>query len=384
MELTARNTLAGALRTPVSAFKVSGSYVYAGSEDGRLWVSTDLGISWGQADQAGSGRVAAIFVDAKDQRVAAAVRGSHVLRTFNGGLYWEDISSNLPDVIARGIVADGNAVYVATDKGVYWAGLELSIAGPAPEWRSISQGLPVSRINDVRLDPAGNQLFAAAEGYGVYATAAPHLRRDLRVTNSADYSNRAAAPGSLLSVLGSSVDNARTGSSNVPILAATAEQTQIQVPFEMTGQSFLMALRTGGKEVTIGFPLEAVSPAVFVEQDGAPKVYDAESGVTIDAMNPARAGTKIQILATGLGRVRPDWPTGLAAPLDSPPQVIANVRVMLDGTPVETTRATLAPGYIGYYLIEAKLPDVVNTGASELSISAGNSESNRVRVYLLP
>ena len=82
--------------------------------------------------------------------------------------------------------------------------------------------------------------------------------------------------------------------------------------------------------------------------------------------------------------MRPEWPTGLAAPLENPPQVAANVRVLLDGSVVETTRATLAPGYIGYYLIEAKLPDVVNTGAAELSISAGSSESNRVRVYLVP
>ena len=384
MDLSARNTLTAALRTPISAFAASGEFVYAGSEDGRLWVSANRGVSWGAADQARNGSVGAFFVDSKDQRIAVAVRGAHVLRTFNGGQYWEDISSNLPDAAAHGVTADGNAVYVATDQGVFWAPMDLSIAGPAPEWRLISQGLPASRVNDVRLDLAGNQLFAAVEGYGVYTASAPHLRRSLRVLNSADFSNRAAAPGSLLSVLGASVESARSGSFGVPVLAANADQSQIQVPFETSGQSLLLALRTGGREVTIGFPLEEVSPAVFVEHDGAPKVYDAESGVAIDAMNPARAGSKIQILATGLGRVRPDWPTGLAAPLESPPQVVANVRVLLDGTPVETTRATLAPGYIGYYLIEAKLPDVVNTGAAELSISAQNALSNRVLIYILP
>lgn len=384
LELSARNTLSSALGTPISAFAALGDYVYAGSADGRLWVSADRGRTWGRADQARNGSVAAIFVDSKDQRVAVAVRGAHVLRTFNGGAYWEDISFNLPDVTARGVTADTNAVYVATDRGAFWTPIDLSIAGPVPEWRLISQGLPALRINDVRLDAGGNQLFVAVEGYGVYATQSPHLRRSPRVLNSADFSNRAAAPGSLLSVLGSRIDSARTGTLNVPVLAATADQSQIQVPFETTGQSFQLALRSGGKDVTLGVPLEDVSPAVFVEQDGAPKVYDAESGVTIDAMNPARAGAKIHILAAGLGRVRPDWPTGLAAPLENPPQVAAAVRVWLDGTPVETVHATLAPGYIGYYLIEAKLPDVVNTGAAELSISAGSSESNRVRVYLVP
>jgi len=384
LDTAARSTLAAALGTPISAFRKLGNYLYAGSEDGRLWVSSDLGNTWGQADQGGNGKVNAIYVDPKDQRVAAAVRGTRVVRTFNGGQYWEDISSNLPGATARGIVADTGAVYVATDLGVFWTSIDLGIAGGAPEWTKISQPLPAAKVNDVRLDSAGNQLFAAVEGYGLYVTAAPHLRKSLRVTNSADFSTRPAAPGSLLSVLGANIESARSGSASVPVLAATGEQSQIQVPFNTTGQSFLLSLRTGGQEVTLPFPLGEVSPAVFVEQDGAPKVYDAESGVTIDTMNPARAGAKIQILATGLGRVRPDWPTGLAAPLDSPPQVIANVRVMLDGTQIETTKATLAPGYIGYYLIEAKLPDVVNTGSSELAIMAGGAESNRVRIYLLP
>ena len=62
-------------------------------------------------------------------------------------------------------------------------------------------------------------------------------------------------------------------------------------------------------------------------------VLDADAGVLLDAMRPARSGSRIQILATGLGRVRPEWPTGLAAPLDNPPRVVADVRLYLDGSP---------------------------------------------------
>jgi uncharacterized protein (TIGR03437 family) len=101
-------------------------------------------------------------------------------------------------------------------------------------------------------------------------------------------------------------------------------------------------------------------------------------------MTPARSGARIQILATGLGRVQPEWPSGMAAPLESPPRVVAPVRVLLDRVPVEVTRATLAPGYIGFYLVEAQLPEIVNAGPAELYIEAGNQPSNRVRIYLLP
>ena len=50
--------------------------------------------------------------------------------------------------------------------------------------------------------------------------------------------------------------------------------------------------------------------------------------------------------------------------------------------PVQVTRATLAPGYVGLYLVELQLPTLVNAGPAELYISADGQESNRVRVYL--
>jgi uncharacterized protein (TIGR03437 family) len=94
------------------------------------------------------------------------------------------------------------------------------------------------------------------------------------------------------------------------------------------------------------------------------------------------AGSSVQVLATGLGKVNPDWPTGVPAPLDSPPAVRAPVTAFIDGTPVEVTRATLAPGYVGYYLVELQIPAIVNRGTSELRIVVNGEESNRVRLYL--
>jgi hypothetical protein len=58
----------------------------------------------------------------------------------------------------------------------------------------------------------------------------------------------------------------------------------------------------------------------------------------------------------------------LAAPLEDPPVVAASIRAHLDGSPVEATRAALAPGYIRFYLIEVQLPAITNAGVSELRI----------------
>jgi uncharacterized protein (TIGR03437 family) len=92
----------------------------------------------------------------------------------------------------------------------------------------------------------------------------------------------------------------------------------------------------------------------------------------------------MQIWATGLGRVAPEWPTGMQAPLDNPPAVVAQVRAYLDGKPLQVTRATLLPGYIGFYLIEVQLPSIVNAGSSELYVAAESQESNRVQVWIEP
>ena len=113
-------------------------------------------------------------------------------------------------------------------------------------------------------------------------------------------------------------------------------------------------------------------------------VLDAESGVMLDALSPAKSGNRIQILAAGMGKVRPEWPAGVAAPLEAPPAVVARVRAWLDRNPVEVTRAVLAPGYVGFYLIEIELPKIVNYGPAELYIEADGRESNRVRLYIEP
>ena len=80
----------------------------------------------------------------------------------------------------------------------------------------------------------------------------------------------------------------------------------------------------------------------------------------------------------------PDWPAGLPAPVQDPPKVIAPVKAWLDRTPLEVTRATLAPGYAGLYLIDLQLPAVLNRGTSELYIEAGDAASNRVQLWTEP
>jgi uncharacterized protein (TIGR03437 family) len=74
----------------------------------------------------------------------------------------------------------------------------------------------------------------------------------------------------------------------------------------------------------------------------------------------------------------------MAARLEDPPKVVAPVHAYLDRAPVEVTRAVLAPGYIGIYLVEIQLPPIVNAGPAELYLESEGHASNRVRVWLEP
>ena len=366
-----------------------GGTVYAGASDGRIWVSINGGPPHLTRPANGS-RVERIFVDPTEPRVALAAlsgKAPHILRTTNYGnnYFWDVLDGNLPDVSAHAVTADrpAGAVYVATDKGVFWARADLENASTAPvTWTRLSASLPDAPATDVRLDPARVQLYAALDGYGVYATSAP--ARSIRIVNTADFSTRAAAPGSLLSVIGARVSSARGANLDYPVLQVLGNDSQIQVPFEAVGTSVNLSLQTTEGVVRRDLPVQSVSPAILVGLNGVPMLWDADSGLPLDFRNGTHSNGRLQIWATGLGKVRPDWPTGVHAPLENPPAVVASVRVYVDGSPVQVTRATLLPGYVGFYLIEVQMPSINNAGTSELYISADGQESNRVQLVIEP
>jgi len=398
-ELVYRQLLGQARGTAVTAVTILQTYIYTGMADGRIIVSADSGINWQPERRIGqSGAVTAFWVDPDDPRIALAVLASHthgpegipprVLHTIDGGLSWDDISANLPDVTVHGVTADltGNAIYVATDQGVFLVRTNLTVLSVAtPSWTALA-GLLNTPATDVKLDSGAIQLWVALDGYGLYQTMAPHRAGDPRLIDSAGLIARAAAPGTLFSIEGARVSSANAGGLPVPVLLATDTGSQLQIPFEMRGDSVALAIDgPGGARTLPPVPLVSAAPAIQLDpSDGAPLLLDADNGVLLDVMHPAHSHARIQILATGLGQVQPAWPTGLPAPADTPHTVAAPVRALLDGAPVQVIRAILAPNYVGMYLVEIEIPNIVNYGPAELYIEVDGQPSNRVRVYIEP
>ncbi len=398
-ELALRQVWSEERGVAVTAVSIDGDYIYTGMADGRIIVSADRGVTWQPETRLGQGGpVTAFWMDPSNPRDGLAVLASRphgldaipprVLHTIDGGLSWDDISANLPDVSVTGVTADptGNAIYIATNQGVFFGRTNLNALSVAGASWSLLPGLPPAAATDVKLDSGAIQLWVSLEGYGLFQTLAPHRAVDPRVITSAGLIARAAAPGTIFSIEGARVNSANAGGLPVPVLAATDSESQIQIPFEVRGDSLALAIDgPAGARSLASVPLLATSPAIQLDpRDGAPLLLDADNGVLLDAMHPAHSHTRIQILATGLGQVQPSWPAGLPAPSDTPRSVVAPVRALLDRSPVQVTRAVLAPGYVGMYLVEIEIPSIVNYGPAELYIEVDGQPSNRVRVYIEP
>jgi uncharacterized protein (TIGR03437 family) len=384
-----RRSASASLGVEIGATGAAGETVYAGSVDGQIWTSLDQGRNWTASPRLSEAPVEGFYVDPGDPRFVLAAlggaKGFHVLRTIDGGQFWEDLSADLPDAPAYGVTADrsSSALYAATSRGVFLADAGWNATGPVSGWTALS-GLPDAPVLDVKLDAGGNRLFVLLEGYGVYTATAPHRAGSPKIVSSADLGQRPAAPGSLLTVLGGRVSAARWGDLRVPVLAASNAQSQLQVPFQVNGSSLSLTLDTGQGTVRFIVPIEAVSPALVVEKDGTPLVLNADTGMLHDTMNPVRSNGRLQLLATGLGAVTPAWAAGVAAPAVNPPSVVAPVYAYLDGRALGAVRATLAPGYAGLDMVEVQLPALADVGPAELYIEAGTRQSNHIRIWIVP
>ena len=379
----------------ISAFAQAGDegrFYYAGTSDGLIWIFEDRGETWRPAFEGlppADAGVSAIFGNPSEPHAAVAVLdgGSvgRVMRTTNGGVFWDDLTADLPPGAVYAVTADPStgALYVAGEAGVFYTVTNLRDPSPPTPWRAVAGNLPSGTVRDLTLDTVTGQLYASVDAFGIYRARAPAVTDALSVLNAADLSLRAAAPGGLLTVLGGGLTAATVKGRSAPILLSDAYQAQIQVPFDASGEQLSLSLRTRTGTTQIGYPLADVSPAVFVDRSN-PLILDAGTGVLLNARHPAIAGGHILILATGLGKVRPEWPTGVPAPLEDPPSTVQPVKAYLNGVPLRVLSSTLAGGYIGTYMIEVEVPTVLNSGTAELTLEIGGRASNAVRIYTEP
>jgi len=149
-----------------------GRTVYVGTDDGRVWVTRDLGTTWTRLFE---NRPWVSRIAVADDRVYVAFSGyragdpiPHLLASDDAGRTWTDRSGNLPDAPVNDVVIGrGQTLFAATDQGVMvsWAGNGT--------WQRYGHDLPLAPVDDIEYDSAHHRLVAATFGRGLYEITAP-------------------------------------------------------------------------------------------------------------------------------------------------------------------------------------------------------------------
>jgi uncharacterized protein (TIGR03437 family) len=369
--------------TRLLAAPQAGRGLLAQWENGSLleWVP-GARAAWQALPAAPAARSPLRWADPSSPSLLLEVRNSRLWRSLDGGLRWDDLTGDLPAQTISGLAADrdSGAIYLATNNGLYYSLNPFSAISAPASWIRLAGNLPRAPALDVLLNEGGNFLYVSLADEGVFLTHAPHRRRNPSLVSAADLQTRSAAPGAVLSVVGLKLDQAQFAGRPIPILSASDDESQLQIPYDAPLGAPSLDLAGPGHNLRLDLDFAPTAPAIFTDRDGAPLLLDAASGELLEPSAPLRAGMRVQILLTGLGRVEPSWPAGLAAPGQNPPRVVAPVRVWLNGQTLEVSRAELASGYVGFYAVETKMPPVLDTGLAQLRVEAAGRYSQPILV----
>ena len=159
----------------VGLSKTSPDTIYAGTDNGYLWKSTDAGATWTELtpnDKLPDSWVTHITVSPRNANVVYLTFGGYhggdknpyVFRSRNGGTTWKNLSANLPQAPVQDLLLVGKRMYVATDVGVFAAATK-----GRTRWFAVGRGLPNIPVNDIRYVAKSRKLYAGTFGRGIYA-----------------------------------------------------------------------------------------------------------------------------------------------------------------------------------------------------------------------
>ncbi len=243
--------------------------------------------------------------------------------------------------------------------------------------------------------------FAGSIGAG---SALPLLFRDGWV-NAASFDRfKPLAPGMIFSLFGNNLAEGRNlageiplprqlgnlkltiGGIEAPLFYADDGQVNAQVPFELpAGTASLVVAGRGSAGAPGRVTIVGAQPGIFtLSQSGTGQgvVLDAENRVA-DANNPVRAGDVVVIYATGLGMTEPPVLTGAAAPSAPLARAVTPVSVTIGRVAATVEFAGLAPGFVGLYQVNARVPEGVAAGpAVPLVVAQSGIASNTVTLAI--
>ncbi len=159
--------------TSVKYDPVNPNIIYAGAAFGGVWKSIDGGMNWApMSDYEVSLSTGSIAIDPSNTNIiyygtgeatysGASYYGRGLLKSTNGGVSWQNYSSDLPGLsyCSRIVIRPGNSSHLLAAMGT--SGLYRS-TNSGVSWTSIVSG----RCDDVIFSPSGDTAYAVGSGTG--------------------------------------------------------------------------------------------------------------------------------------------------------------------------------------------------------------------------
>ena len=148
--------------------------LWAGTDDGQMWVTADSGVSWRDVGK----NLPDAWISGIEPSKSARFRAYAVLNSYRTddqrpmlyvtedlGRSWRDIAAGLPNVpvnVVREDPQNANVLYVGTDRGVY------ATLDRGKNWQVLGKGLPNVPVHDLQVHPRDRELIAGTHGRSVW------------------------------------------------------------------------------------------------------------------------------------------------------------------------------------------------------------------------
>jgi hypothetical protein len=162
----------------IAPSKADPNTIYVGTDNGRLWRTTDLGVTWQEfpnpfapdparwvtsviADPTDAGHAFASFGGFREGYTSANVYEGSTDK--KGVMTWKNVSGNLPNAPVNFMAYDAQNVvlYVATDLGVFFATKDKN-------WKKLGDNLPNTATEDLKIQASSGSIYVGTFGRGTW------------------------------------------------------------------------------------------------------------------------------------------------------------------------------------------------------------------------
>jgi photosystem II stability/assembly factor-like uncharacterized protein len=172
-DLTTNNTSSQLVYSTITTIDISPADTntyYVGTDDAKVWRSTNRGGSWTDISSGLPVRwVTRVTADPVDPQVvyvtlsgfSADEGAAHVYGSADKGSTWASVAGNLPNIPVNDLIVDPantQQLFVATDVGVYWT------PDRGTQWVPLGAGLPFTAVYDLTFHAPSRTLVAATHG----------------------------------------------------------------------------------------------------------------------------------------------------------------------------------------------------------------------------